>query len=527
MAQRKVSKSEKRAQAKREKQKEVTLLDFLRDYGSPEPPQEANAALFDNQLKSVATLLATYINKSDRGSIIDVGCGNGVLLSRLMETSQFTQTPGWEYVGVDFPEYREKVVHIAVEKKIHRRVDFVEVDKFYKDEPAFQTAPRPYLVFVRNVIHELNIRDTARLIESIARNLAPGEILIIQDPQVFPRAEKGNACWIPLQLKETIEACGFDALDSIEQSKSGSRWYNIIATRNHNDSLSLNQIQTTVSDSRSRQWIKWKDLGAVHSDDEMFRDVRIAKIDFDLQFAALTKQLLEAGHSSVDPLTTTQQALIVKETFKRALSEFILLRPADVREVMEDAPHFVDRGNSQNSLEKYLASQYAVTTIVGATLMGKTELARHVLVKFRHGRLPVLVDIQATASVWNILESILSSIACHVSNEVLAGMQGISFIDIRAVVSEFFETHARNLVIVFDHFERLLNPLGMMTDGDIKDLIGILTQSSNAKVIITSRRSMHLSFVPANLYYPEPQPPVGRFPGVHHMSSNFSVRSLE
>jgi tetratricopeptide (TPR) repeat protein/SAM-dependent methyltransferase len=509
MAKRRISKSEKRAQERKAKQQEEALLAFLRDYGSPESPQEAEGAVFDNQLKSISTLIATYIDKSAQGSILDVGCGNGVFLSRLVEISQFALT-SWEYLGVDFPEYRDRIIQLAFNQNIHRRVDFLEIERFYKN--ASLSAPRPYVAFVRNVVHELNVHDTARLLETVARNLAPGEVLVIQDLQVFPKAEKGNACWIPAQLKKTIEACGFSALDAVEQSRSGSRWYNIIATRNQDEPLSVDQVQAKVSDARNEQWVQWRTLGAVHPDDEMFRDVRIAKIDFDLQFAALTNQLLEAGYPSIDPLTTAQQALVVKETFKRALTDFVVRIPADLREVIEDAPHFVDRGNSQDSLERYLASQYAITVIAGPTLMGKTELARHVLSKFRHGRLPILIDIQATASVWNLLESILSSMSCYVPNEVLAGMQGISFGNIRHVVSDFFETQGSELVIVFDHFERLLNPADSVSDHDIRDLLGILAQSTGVKVILTSRRPVNLSFMPANLLYPEPQPPVGRFP---------------
>lgn len=512
MAKRRISKAEKRVQARLAQRQEEALLVFLRNYGEPEPAQNVDAAAFDNQIKSITTLLATYINKDLQGTIIDIGCGNGVLLSRLTDFTIFTQNMNWSYLGVDYLEYRESLLKLAFDNHIHRKVDFLELDSFYKEWPTTPSLAHPYIIFIRNVIHELDILNTARLFEHVSSHLRQGEILIIQDLQVFPVAEKGNACWIPEHLKAAIEHCGFDALDAAEQSKTGNRWYNIIATRNDKPPLTQDEIQELVLSYRYKQWSEWRALGAVHPEDEKFRDVRIAKIDFDLQFAALNNQLLLAGASGVDPLSRDQQALIVKETFKRALSNFALLKPADTRETVEDAPHFVDRGNSQDNLEKYLTSDYPFTSVLGPTLMGKTELARHVLAKFHHERVPTLIDVQATASVWNVLESLLSAIRCHVSNEILANLQKISFKDIKQIVSDFFEVHAQDLVIVVDHFERLLNPTGQMPDPDIKEFIFMLVKSSKAKVIITSRRAFNTSFIPPSLQYPEPQPPVGRFP---------------
>jgi tetratricopeptide (TPR) repeat protein len=512
MAKFRISKSQKKAQRRLEEQREKALLDFLRDYGEPESPQSAEAAIFDNQIKSIATLLASQLVKSAQGTIFDLGCGNGIILSRLAELSSFMEKTSWNYVGVDYPEYRENVFEIAIGRGLHRRVDFFELSNFQNEWPRSQELRRPYIVLIRNVIHELSIEDTATLLGHVARNLKAGELFVVQDLQVFPKAEKGNACWSVDALRNVIRFCGFETVETVEPSRTGNRWVNIIGTRNETNGPQQDEIKKAVLEARRDQWAYWRELGALHPDDEKFRDVRIAKIDFDLQFAALNNQLLLAGASGVDPLSRDQQATIVKDTFRRALDAFLLSKPNDIREVIEDVPHFVDRGNSQDSLETYLASEYAITAILGPTLMGKTALIRHVLSNFHHDRVPVLVDIQATASVWNIIESILSSIRCQVSSEVLASLQKITFGDIREIISTFFESVARNTVIALDHFERLLNPLGQLSDSDIQDLIGILARSREAKVIITSRRAPNLSFLPTGLIFPEPQPPVGRFP---------------
>ena len=91
--------------------------------------------------------------------------------------------------------------------------------------------------------------------------------------------------------------------------------------------------------------------------------------------------------------------------------------------------------------------------------MGKTELLRDFLCgeRFKQSRISIFVDVQPTASVWNLLDSILSSIGCRIPNEVLHKLRKITFIDIKEPLTKFFQSNGESIVIVFDHFENIVD----------------------------------------------------------------------
>ena len=511
MGSRKTRKQKIAAEVRNQKVREAQLLKFLIDYGQPEPPQEVAKALFDNQIKSIFIFLAEILNNNNSGTIVDIGCGNGTILSRLADLINFKEKSEWSYLGIDYNEYKEPVVSLAVNNKLHRKVDFLSLDDFYKEWPNDPQLKRQHLVFIRNVLHELSIEETSILFSHIINNLFLGEKLVIQDLLVFPKAEKGNVCWEPDTLVNLLENCGFSVVMTIEQSKYGGRWINIIATLTTKHDYDLSKIKALVIKFRLLQWNKWKKLGALHQDDEQFRDVIVSKIDFDLQFASLNAQLIDSKAKGVSPLQPEQEALVLKETFDQTLNSFNLVKPQNILELVESVPYFVNRGNSKDGLEKFLVSSEKVTVIQGPPLMGKTELVKEVLSKFHHNRYPVFIDVQATYSVWNIVEGILGSIRCHIPIPVLRSLRSTDFTEIKDVLLDTLKRFSNEIILVFDHFERILNPGGLISDREIKDFL-ISVSATDAKIILTSTKQIDLSIFPPEYVFQEIQPPVGRFP---------------
>jgi SAM-dependent methyltransferase len=247
MGSKKTRKEKIMAQKRQQKLKEAELLEFLRNYGEAEPPQEIAKALFDNQIKSIFTSLAEIIDKSNAGTMIDAGCGNGTILSRLADLQIFAEKTEWSYLGIDYQEYKIPVISLAAEAGLHRKVDFLSLDDFYRQWPNYRQLSRPHFVFSRNVLHELDIEKTTILLSHIVQNLAPEEKLIVQDLLVFPKAEKGNVCWELDSLKSLLEDIGFTSYLTVEQSKYGGRWVNVIATRNDLTALDFSTINSTLS----------------------------------------------------------------------------------------------------------------------------------------------------------------------------------------------------------------------------------------------------------------------------------------
>ena len=201
--------AKKRAPAQDGKNLAEELGRFFAGYGGPDGIQGSESAAVDPQVKNLSLTLATKIAATPQGTVLDIGCGKGVILRRLAEIDSFRQKAAWIYVGADFEENTEEVLRLAVELKLHRRVDAVPLDELYAGWVSSEIAPRPLLVVIRNVFHELSIDDTATLVAALAEQFTPDDLLVVQDLQVFPVAERKNACWNPQFFTKMLERCGF------------------------------------------------------------------------------------------------------------------------------------------------------------------------------------------------------------------------------------------------------------------------------------------------------------------------------
>ena len=180
---------------KKKKQKQNEYERFLSNYGKKVPPQEAKRALYDSQIKNMSLGIATIIGSSDKGTILDIGCGKGIILERLNKIGTFIKNKGWKYLGVDFEEYEEDLLILAAKLRLHKRVDFIQLKDFQEMEISTESHPLPIFTIIRNVIHELDINDTSELVYKLISIMEKDDTLLVQDFQVFPEAEEGNVCW--------------------------------------------------------------------------------------------------------------------------------------------------------------------------------------------------------------------------------------------------------------------------------------------------------------------------------------------
>lgn len=236
------------------------LLAYLGNYGEIESIQPASAAAFDSQLKNLSLSLATKIAGASAGAVLDIGCGEGILLKRLIEIDSFNSNKEWIYFGIDFPKNTKQVMQLAVDLQVHRRADTCSIDEFFTQWPQVDRAPRPYILVARNVFHELDIDQTAKLLHHVVQHLDQNDLIIVQDIQVFPVSERGNACWLPQNFSALLSSIGFQTTFVDEPTAKGNRWFTLIGTRRPEKTLPVDAVLAAVIAERKKQydyWIAW------------------------------------------------------------------------------------------------------------------------------------------------------------------------------------------------------------------------------------------------------------------------------
>ena len=495
------------------------LYEFLSGYGLPDPMQDPSAAEFDNQIKNLSTHIADRLQAAPNGTIADVGSGRGVLLQRLASIDAFKNRPGWLYLAIDFRTNHDEVLTRAVELRIHRRVDVLDLTDFQAQSRPnlMEEYARPLFFVCRNVIHELDIPETAALIHNLSAYCLEGESVVLQDLQVFPAAERGNACWQPQPLRQVLEFSGFDTTHVEESTRRGNRWFTILGARSSRETPSLEAIKSTIIERRRQQYEFLSTAKEMLPGDMEARNRTIAAIDLDLQVAALQKQLAEARAHGVSSQAESQQGKVVEASLQSQLKRF---DPATLASAFATIPRFDgfrDRAHSQDALQDFLLSNSQVAVIRGGPFMGKSVLAAEVLHRRAHHRHGIVIDVGATSTVWNLLERYIAAVGCKVSFGLVRSYREVKYSQIRGSVQAFVQNVAAVTVVVFDHFENLVDPGGSLPDEEIRFFLSDLAENTAAKVVLTTRRVAKLSFLPSTVIVDESQPVVGRFPRGEHI----------
>ncbi|MBT5305246.1 MAG: SUMF1/EgtB/PvdO family nonheme iron enzyme [Candidatus Scalindua sp.] len=144
---------------------------FLMNYGKDVSPQEAKQALYDSQIKNMSLGITTIVNSSDKGTILDIGCGKGIILERLNKTETFLKNTGWKYLGIDVEEYEKTLLILAAKLRLHTRVDFVQLKDFQEMDISEESCPLPFFTIIRNVFHKLDINKTSELVSDLSGNV--------------------------------------------------------------------------------------------------------------------------------------------------------------------------------------------------------------------------------------------------------------------------------------------------------------------------------------------------------------------
>lgn len=445
--------------------------------------QAADQAPTDPQLATLVPWLVDRLSSGAAGTIIDIGCGEGALFARLAELPQFLERKQWLYVGVGDDPSLLKVHALARALRISRRAELVDLDSFYLSWPSFGS---PQLIFVRNVLHEIDVGQTARLLAHVSGNFGPHDEMVIQDLIKLRVGERHSACWIPSELKRCIEAHGYQSVRLTEQaSKSGNAWFALVAGQRVGRPPSGTTSKVLVQSARQRQWAIWSQVEEQFSRKLPDRSKLVEALDIDLQLAALTRQLRDSGGLELTLQQDVEKRVRAAEFTKRVSRaiEASALRTSPV----EERIHFRERGEQLTLLETFLRSSERLAVVRGGPGTGKTSLVRRILSTRAYDKFVAIIDCRRSKDIWSVVENLFSQFGLNLDAEALSVLTNLGFASIQPTLRQFFNAYSDRTIFFVDNFNEIVNTNNEIGDRELSDFLDLMVNKDGAKVILASR----------------------------------------
>jgi tetratricopeptide (TPR) repeat protein len=452
--------------------------------------QSADSGPTDPQLASVIFAVMERMSGSNSGVIIDIGCGSGALLTRLLDDDNFRSANGWLYVGVDTEDALDALHSLARKHRMSRRVELIPLDSFYTEWPKLGS---PQLVFCRNVFHELNISQSSILLRHIAMNVESVDQLLVQDLMKFPVGEHRNACWVPEFFNSCVSEHGFDTVAVSQKSPNGNAWFNLSARRTDAPAPSEQRSREIVNQTRLEQWKLWNEIENFPDADLSRRGRLVEALDLELQLAALTRQLWNEGRRELVVGSSVEKKVRITE-FARRIDD--LVKQDDIFGIeINEQVHFRERGEQLTILENFLRGDDRIAVIHGGVGTGKTTIARRVLATRSYNKAVVVVDGRATRSFWAFVEVVFSQVGLRLAPELLSVIGDTRISTIEPALKQFMNAYAHKTIILFDNFSQVHERDGSFTDQALGALLELWASRRGAKILIGSSSQ----FIPAPL----------------------------
>lgn len=229
--------------------KDNRLGRFLEGYSLPDQMQEPQGRPGDPQLAALNQYLQTKHFLSQQDIIVDFGSGKGVLANVMASVWAGKASCPW-YYAVD----REPIIDsLAVPTIIHNHSKKLASDNFL-DNGLGDDQSRVKIVVLRNVLHELDILTTAKVLYRLRQCSGDDIELYIQDIVNLPSGERARVGWHPDLLANVLMIVGFNCTSPVAlDSKSGTQWFTIIGRKNLKHFANQETIERSVASSRTTQ----------------------------------------------------------------------------------------------------------------------------------------------------------------------------------------------------------------------------------------------------------------------------------
>ena len=153
-----------------------------------------------------------------------------------------------EYWAVDLSEILDK---LSLPNRVHNNSRKYVADELYSSVLPKQ-GKRIAVVVIRNTLHEMNIEQTARLLNSLHLYLKPESHIYVQEMSELRIPERGNAPWSRDLLEECLQKAGFNIWGFDLRSHSGILWYAIICQRRERETSYADCLESVVSSRKTQ-----------------------------------------------------------------------------------------------------------------------------------------------------------------------------------------------------------------------------------------------------------------------------------
>lgn len=454
------------------------MMRFISGYEIEGSPQSVDDIKGDFQLAGLITSLNRVISNSPKSLIIDVGCGNGTLFSKLLDTDCFKKHHELAYIGFDFEAWLPKAFENATKLNLLSKVRLLPLDNnwaTYMKEPC--------VVVIRNVLHELLLSEVSELIYNLCTNLPNNSTVFLQDMSTLPVAEKGRCGWMGIHIESILQECGIYTVLTPDTSKSGVDIYLIEGKRKEACKKTKKDIEALLLDAREKQ------LSILHSKYEQLKEgaenaLPILRITHDITAISFQMGSIKGFQNDDDIISST--FLLAFKTL--SMSDFNALRS---NFKYPQITWFQNRGHAIQAIDEFLVSDKTIFFVKGPQYIGKKTAVWHSLNKKKHSRMPLFIDLFTGITIFNILEELSAQlgIARFLDVEILSALKTYPTKKLFLTVKEIVSTIAMNTILILDSLESIIDPSSELNNEDVKELINQWSSVDGAKIIIESRTS--------------------------------------
>lgn len=470
----------KNKKAKRVENEQV--MQFISGYCEREDPQSMDEIQGDFQLTALTPLLNSLLSSNPSSRILDIGCGNAVLLSKLVDINCFEKYPEIKYLGFDITPTISDAFQTVVQLRLTSRATIISLE----EEDWSKFIVDPSIIVIRNVFHELSICDASKLIYTICTSLPQNSIMLLQDMTTLPVAEKGNAGWIGSHLKKIFENCGLNIVPTYDKSKRGINVFLLEGKRKNKCKIEESEIYNLLIKARMSQL---DTLYSVYEKTHEAPENQLKLLWIKHDISAINYQLNKCGEKLKNKLSDKDTLI---SSFRLALLSY---SESDFEKTVQNYSYptiksFQNRGKQMDAIDDFFLSDKSIFILKAGPFMGKRTVVWWTLdQKLRHERLPIYIDLNEGTNIVTILEEIIIQLGVnkYVDVEILSALKDLPLEDLKKDIKECFISIAKKIILILDSVERCTDSQGLIENQDVAWIIEYWSGLDKAKIILETR----------------------------------------